>query len=112
MENKPEKHLMRILKLVDTWERSSFKKLKTRSQETGSQMEVAALRTTPLGWPGSELRWTVTSTLSLSTPEMAVHLCICEALKLAQKLLTIFCDSFIMLLLPSGVTANHKSRKI
>lgn len=44
-------------KIVGTWARvlSSLKKLKTFCGEIGSQMVVAALRTTPLGWPGSVL---------------------------------------------------------
>lgn len=67
-------------------------------------MVVAALRTTPLGWPGSELLCTVTLTPTsfMPLPESVVHLWPADELMLAQKLVTILCASFIMLLLPSG----------
>uniref|UniRef100_A0A0A9CRH0 Uncharacterized protein n=1 Tax=Arundo donax TaxID=35708 RepID=A0A0A9CRH0_ARUDO len=67
-------------------------------------MEVAALRTTPLGWPGSALWCVDTRTLTSVVPDRSVHRCGGDELRLAQKLLTIRCDSFIMLRFPSGVT--------
>ena len=92
-----------------TWDRafSSRTKANTWSPGTGNQMEVAALRTTPLGWPESVLRCVDTRTLTSVVPESSVHRCNGDELRLAQKLLTIRCDSFIMLRFPSGVTANH-----
>ena len=90
-----------------TWERvcSSRTKANTRWHGTGSQMDVAALSTTPLGCPGSVLRCTMTRTPTSLGPDSVVHRWSCDALRLAQKLLTIRCDSFIMLRFPSGVTA-------
>lgn len=87
-----------------TWGRvlSSLKKLKTLCGDSGSQMVVAALRTTPLGCPGSVLLWMVTRTPTSFIPEIVVHRWPLDALMLAQKLLTILWASFIMLLLPSG----------
>jgi hypothetical protein len=87
---------------------SSRTKAKTWSPGTGSQMEVAALRTTPLGWPGSALRCEDTRTLTSVVPDSSVHRCSGDELRLAQKLLTIRCDSFIMLRFPSGVTAHYQ----
>jgi hypothetical protein len=75
-------------------------------------MEVAALRTTPLGWPPeSVLRCVDTRTLTSVVPESSVHRCSGDELRLAQKLPTIRCDSFIMLRFPSGVTANRKETR-
>ena len=81
---------------------SSLKKLKTFWGEIGSQIVVAALRTTPLGWPGSVLLWTVTRTPTSFNPESVVHRWPFDVLMLEQKLFTILWASFIMLLLPSG----------
>jgi len=79
----------------------------------GSQMVVAALSTTPLGWPGSVLLCTVTLTpiSFIPLPESVVHRCPADALMLAQKFVTILCASFIMLLFPSGEGITEK-RKI
>ena len=87
-----------------TWGRvrSSLKKLKTVWGETGSHNEVAALKTTPLGWPGSVGLGTVTRTPTSFKPESVVHRCPFDALILEQKLFIILSASFIMLLLPSG----------
>jgi hypothetical protein len=90
---------------------SSRTKANTLSHGTGSQMEVEALSTTPLGWPGSVLRCTMTRTPTSLGPDSVVHRWSCDALRLAQKLLTIRCDSFIMLRFPSGVTAQVTKRE-
>lgn len=73
-------------------------------------MVVAALSTTPLGWPGSVLLCTVTLTpiSFIPLPESVVHRCPADALMLAQKLVTILCASFIMLLFPSGEGITEK----
>lgn len=63
---------------------------------------AAALSTTPLGWPGSVLLWSVARTSNSFSPEMVVHCCPLQGLMLEQKLFTILCASFIMLRLPSG----------
>jgi hypothetical protein len=44
-------------------------------------------------------------------PDSVVHRWSCDAPRLAQKLLTIRCDSFIMLRFPSGVTAQVTKRE-
>lgn len=95
-----------------TWARvrSSLKKLKTLWGDTGSQTEVAALRMTPLGWPGSVLLRTVIRTPTSSGPESVIHWWPLEALMLEQKLMIILWASFIRLLLPSGegiTVGNH-----
>jgi len=68
----------------------------------GSQMVVAALSTTPLGCPGFELLWTVTLNKISFNPEIVVHRRPLDVPMLAQKLVTILCASFIMLLFPSA----------
>lgn len=95
-----------------TWGRvrSSLKKLKTVWGETGSQSEVAALRTTPFGWPGSVGLWTVTRTPTSFKPESVVHRCPFDALMLEQKLFIILCASFIMLLFPSGEGITEETK--
>ena len=70
-------------------------------------MEVAAVRTTLLGWPGSTLGCVATRTLTSVVPGSSTHRCSGDELRLAQKRLTICCDSFIVLRFPSGVTAEH-----
>ena len=71
---------------------------------------VAALSTTPLGWPGSVLLWTVTLTPISFNPDSVVHRWPGDVLMLVQKLVTILCASLIMLLLPSGegITENSE----
>lgn len=94
-----------------TWARvfSSRRKPKTWSAGTGSQTEVAAPSTTPLGCPGWA-PWfmdTRTHTSLPAAPGMVVHWCCGDAVMLPQKLLTMRCDSAIMLRLPSAVTVNN-----
>lgn len=69
---------------------------------TGSQKEVAALRTIPGGLPGSStLLRVITLTSSAPVPDSVVHVCAVEALTPPQKLITILSASFNILFLPS-----------
>lgn len=83
-------------------ELSSRRKSKTRLGGTGSQKEVAALRTMPGGLPGSSTLFLVmTRTSSAPLPDSVVHWCAAEAVTPPQKLITILSASFSMLFLPS-----------
>ena len=96
-------------------ELSSRRKSKTRLGGTGSQKEVAALRTMPGGLPGSSTLFLVmTRTSSAPLPESVVHWCAAEAVTPPQKLITILSASFSMLFLPSVLVitaANDFSHK-
>lgn len=65
-------------------------------------MVEAAVKMTPFGWPGSVFFLVVTLIVSSEESESAVQDCIPEALTLAQKVLIILCDNFIMFFLASG----------
>jgi hypothetical protein len=83
-------------------ELSSRSKSKTRLGGTGSQKEVAALRTMPGGLPGSSTLFLVmTRTSSAPLPDRVVHWCAAEAVTPPQKLIAILPASFSMLFLPS-----------
>jgi len=83
-------------------ELSSRRKSKTRLGGTGSQKEVAALRTMPGGLPGSSTLFLVmTRTSSAPLPDSVVHWCAAEAVTPPQKLITILSASFSILFLPS-----------
>ena len=65
---------------------------------------------TPLGCPGSVFFLVVTLIVSSVDSESAVQDWLPEALILAQKVVIIRCDSFIIFVLASGVwiTGNYK----
>lgn len=71
-----------------------------------------AVRMTPLGCPGSVFFRVVTLIVSWVESERAVQDWVPEALMLAQKVVIIRCDSFIIFVLASGVriTVNQKQR--
>lgn len=93
--------------------RSSRRKSKSLCGETGSQTEVAALRTIPGGSPGSSrLSRVITRTSSSTFLAFSLfHLCTVDAHTPAQKLSVIRCASFSMLLRPLAVIASIKNTK-
>jgi hypothetical protein len=68
---------------------------------------------TPLGCPGSVFFRVVTLIVSSVVSESAVQDWLPEALMLAQKVVIIRCDSFIIFVLASAVriTGNYKARE-
>jgi len=89
--------------------RSLRRKSKSLCGETGSQTEVAALKTMPGGSPGSSTLFRVITLTSSSTfPAFSLfHLCTVEAQTPAQKLSVILCASFNMLRRPLVVIATQ-----
>jgi len=67
---------------------------------------------TPLGWPGSVFLRVVTLIVSSVVSESAVQDWLPEALMLAEKVVIIRCDSFIVFVLASGVriTGSYKAK--
>lgn len=61
-----------------------------------------AVRITPFGWPGSVFFLVVTLIVSSEDSDNAVQDWTPAALMLAQKVLIILCDSFIIFFLASG----------
>lgn len=100
--------------VLQTWTLafSSLKKLKMLSGCRGSQRDVAALTTVPLGCPSSELIRTEIRTPVLFTSDNWGKSNLPDMLSTPQKFFTILCDSFMMLLLPSREVNTEKQTNV